>query len=106
MKKSSFLMVLAAVALSLFLTGCESAEEKQARLQEIESLQNRIQAGEKYIEVNKNIIANQKGVIAQQEINGLNVEWAKNELIESEKNLKKSEETLEKNKAKLKELQK
>jgi hypothetical protein len=106
MKKSSVLGVLAAVILSLFLTGCESAEEKQARLQKIERLQLKIEVGEKKINVDKDMVEIQKRLIEHQEQKGTDSSWEKNELISLEKNLKEAEERLEQNKAKLKELQK
>ncbi|MDR2100700.1 MAG: hypothetical protein LBP40_07750 [Campylobacteraceae bacterium] len=50
MKKSIILGVLAAAVLSFFLTGCESQDEKAARLKAIDDIQTKIQQEETSIQ--------------------------------------------------------
>jgi uncharacterized small protein (DUF1192 family) len=96
MKKSSVLGVLAAVILSLFLTGCESAEEKQARLQEIERLQMIMSITEESLQRDKHELELSKNA------NPANLLMSVEEL---ENMIKEKEEGIERTKAKLKELQ-
>jgi outer membrane murein-binding lipoprotein Lpp len=100
MKKSSVLGVLAAVILSLFLTGCESVEEKQARLQEIRRLEARIISLETNIQNNKQLL----GVYASPGYK--DDAYYQREAKELENTVKENEEEIQEVRTKLQKLQK
>lgn len=98
MKKSFVLGVLAAVVLNF--TGCESQEEKAARLVKIDDLQSRIQAAEDSIKVDKyNLELAKKIEIASKQSQSVEIKMY-------EESIERAEQSIQKNKLKLKELQK